>query len=75
MIATRLRTDGLDPTAMATVQQVFQPESIVVDRPVTAPARAALPHTAVRLRLLLFVGVMTGGQLLLTSTVEEKSNA
>ena len=75
LIASRLRTDGLDPTAMATVQQVFQPESIVVesagDRSGSRGIARILPFAC---GLLLFVGVMTGGQLLLTSTVEEKSN-
>jgi ABC-type Na+ efflux pump permease subunit len=75
LIATRLRADGLDPTAMATVQQVFQPESIVVgsagDRSGSRGLARVLPFAC---GLLLFVGVMTGGQLLLTSTVEEKSN-
>jgi ABC-2 type transport system permease protein len=75
LVATRLRTDGLDPAAMATVQQVFQPESIVVaaagDRSGSRGFAQVLPFAC---GLLLFVGVMTGGQLLLTSTVEEKSN-
>jgi ABC-2 type transport system permease protein len=75
LIATRLRTDGLDPTAMATVQQVFQPDSIVVgsagDRSGSRGFAQVLPFAC---GLLLFIGVMTGGQLLLSSTVEEKSN-
>ena len=75
LIAARLRTDGLDPTAMATVQQVFQPEAIIVgaagDRSASRGFARILPFAC---GLLLFVGVMTGGQLLLTSTVEEKSN-
>jgi ABC-2 type transport system permease protein len=75
LIATRLRADGLDPTAMASVQQVLQPESIVVgssgDRSASRGIARVLPFAC---GLLLFIGVMTGGQLLLTSTVEEKSN-
>jgi ABC-2 type transport system permease protein len=75
LIAARLRTDGLDPTAMGTIQQVFQPEAIVVgaagDRSASRGLARILPFAC---GLLLFVGVMTGGQLLLSSTVEEKSN-
>ena len=75
LIATRLRTDGLDPIAMATVQQVLQPDVVVVDsagdRSASRGIARVLPYACA---LLLFVGVMTGGQLLLTSTVEEKSN-
>jgi ABC-2 type transport system permease protein len=75
LIATRLRTQGLDPAGMATIQQVFQPESIVVgstgDRSASRGFARILPFAC---GMLLFIGVMTGGQLLLTSTVEEKSN-
>jgi ABC-2 type transport system permease protein len=75
LIATRLRADGLDPLAMATVQQVIQHDAVVVDstgdRSASRGFARALPFAC---GLLLFVGVMTGGQLLLTSTVEEKSN-
>jgi ABC-2 type transport system permease protein len=75
LIATRLRTDGLDPTVMATVQQVIQPDAVVVesagDRSASRGIARVLPYAC---GLLLFVGVMTGGQLLLSSTVEEKSN-
>ncbi len=75
LIATRLRANGLDPAAMATLQQVLQPEAVVVgpagDRAAARGFARVLPYAC---GLLLFVGVMTGGQLLLTSTVEEKSN-
>jgi ABC-2 type transport system permease protein len=75
LIASRLRTIGLDPTAMTSVQQVLQPEAVVVgpagDRSASRGIARVLPFAC---GLLLFIGVMTGGQLLLTSTVEEKSN-
>jgi ABC-2 type transport system permease protein len=75
LIAARLRTVGLDPTAMAGVQRVLQPEAVVVgpagDRSASRGIARVLPFAC---GLLLFIGVMTGGQLLLTSTVEEKSN-
>ncbi len=44
LVATRLRMAGLDPTAMAAVQQVTQHDAVVVDSAVTAPRRAALPE-------------------------------
>jgi len=75
LITTRLRADGIDPDSMATVQQVFQPDAVVVnpagDRSAARGFARVLPFAC---GMLLFIGVLTGGQLLLTSTVEEKSN-
>ncbi|HTV80047.1 MAG TPA: ABC transporter permease [Steroidobacteraceae bacterium] len=75
LIATRLRAQNLDPEAMASVQQVFQPDAVVVgaagERSASRTVARFLPFAC---GLLLFVGVMTGGQLLMTSTVEEKSS-
>ncbi|HEY1899408.1 MAG TPA: ABC transporter permease [Steroidobacteraceae bacterium] len=75
LIAARLRSNGLDPTVIATAQQVTQPDSVVV--------AAAGEHSGSRgiarllpmaCGILVFVGVIMGGQILMTSTVEEKSN-
>ena len=75
LVSTRLRTDGLDATAIAKVQQVFQPESVLVaaDGEHTGSRGVArfLPFAS---GILIFIGVLTGGQILMTSTVEEKSN-
>jgi ABC-2 type transport system permease protein len=75
LVSARLRTDGLDATAIAKVQQVFQPESVVVaadgEHPGSRGIARFLPFAS---GILIFIGVITGGQILMTSTVEEKSN-
>lgn len=75
LIAARLRSIGQDPTAIATVQQVTQPESVVVsatgDRSGSRGVARFLPFAC---GILIFIGVIMGGQALMTSTVEEKSN-
>ncbi|MEJ0006034.1 MAG: hypothetical protein WDM77_06505 [Steroidobacteraceae bacterium] len=69
----RLRTIGLDPTAIVASQQVFQPDAIVVagdGEHAGSPGLARfLPFAC---GILIFIGVMTGGQILMTSTVEEE---
>jgi ABC-type Na+ efflux pump permease subunit len=75
LIAIRLRAQGVEPAVIASLQQVIQRDAVVVgpagDRSGSRGFARILPFAC---GLLLFVGVMTGGQLLLTSTVEEKSN-
>jgi ABC-2 type transport system permease protein len=75
LIAARLRSIGVDPAAIVTAQQVMQPESVVVsaagDR---SGSRGLARFLPVACGVLIFIGVITGGQALMTSTVEEKSN-
>jgi ABC-2 type transport system permease protein len=75
LVATRLRSDGLDPLAIAKSQQVFEPEMVLVgadgDHVGSRGVARFLPFAC---GILIFIGVMTGGQILLTSTIEEKSS-
>jgi ABC-2 type transport system permease protein len=75
LIAARLRNAGEDPAAVATAQQVMQPESTVVtaagNRSGSRGLARFLPFAC---GILIFMGVMTAGMGLMTSTVEEKSN-
>ncbi len=75
LVSARLKSDGLDPTAIAKAQQVFQPESVVVaaegEHSGSRGIARFLPFAS---GILIFIGVITGGQILMTSTVEEKSN-
>ncbi len=75
LIAARLHSIGQDPAAIAAAQQVRQPESVVVsaagDRSGSRGVARFLPFAC---GVLIFFGVIMGGQALMTSTVEEKSN-
>ena len=75
LVAARLRTGGLDASGIAKLQQVFQPDSVVV----AADGEHSGSHGIARYLpfasgILIFIGVITGGQILMTSTVEEKSS-
>jgi ABC-2 type transport system permease protein len=71
----RLRAGGLDPALVQKATHVQQPRTVVVapDGRRQAPAglNRALPFI---MGILLFMGVMIGGQALMTSTIEEKSS-
>ncbi len=75
LIAARLRGTGQDPVAVAAAQQVLQPESVVVsaagERGGSRGFTRFLPFAC---GILIFIGVITGGSAMMTSTVEEKSN-
>lgn len=75
LIGARLRADGLDPVAIERSMRVTRPDALIVSgKGETASRRGlnrALPFI---MGLLLFMGVMTGGQALMTSTIEEKSS-
>ena len=75
LIAARLRNIGQDPAAIATAQQVMQPESVVVSATgERAGSRGVARFLPIACGVLIFFGVIMGGQALMTSTVEEKSN-
>jgi ABC-type Na+ efflux pump permease subunit len=75
LIAARLRSIGQDPAIIATAQQVMQPESVVVSAAGEhSGSRGVARFLPVACGVLIFIGVITGGQALMTSTVEEKSN-
>jgi ABC-2 type transport system permease protein len=75
LIAARLRSSGQDPAAVAIVQQVVQPDSVVVEaKGEHSGSRGIARFLPLACGVLIFIGVFTGGQILMTSTVEEKSN-
>jgi ABC-2 type transport system permease protein len=75
LIAARLRSIGQDPAAIATAQQVMQPESLVVSAAgERSGSRGVARFLPIACGVLIFFGVIMGGQALMTSTVEEKSN-
>jgi ABC-2 type transport system permease protein len=74
-VTTRLRAKGLEVPTIEAAMQVPRPNAVVVSAAGKQTRRQgfsrALPFIC---GLLLFIGVITGGQTLMTSTVEEKSN-
>jgi ABC-2 type transport system permease protein len=75
IVAARLRDSGLDPARITSLTSVPRPESRTVtadgERTTNKELNMLLPAAFM---ILLLVSVMTSGQYLLTSTVEEKSN-
>jgi ABC-2 type transport system permease protein len=75
LVAARLHGNGLDPMTIAKVEQVTQPDSVVVaaegDHSGSRGIARFLPFAC---GILVFIGVIMGGQVLMTSTVEEKSS-
>jgi ABC-2 type transport system permease protein len=75
IVTARLRSSGIDQGTLQATMRVARPNAVVVAAAGEAPARrrlnSMLPFVS---GLLLFIGVITGGQLLMSSTVEEKSS-
>jgi|HubBroStandDraft_6_1064221.scaffolds.fasta_scaffold06454_3 ABC-2 type transport system permease protein len=75
IVASRLKNKGLDPVDIETSLRVVRPNATLVgaggERPNQRLVRGLLPAA---FAILLFIGVMTGGQALMTSTIEEKSS-
>ncbi len=75
IVAARLQTSGLDPVRIRNLTSVPRPESRTVtaegERATNVAMNMLMPMAFM---MLLFMSVMTSGQYLLTSTVEEKSN-
>jgi len=76
LVSARLKAKGIDRADFDRTLTVAQPNAIVVvaagEQSVPpGPLRMLLPYIS---GLLLFMGVMMGGQALMTSTIEEKSN-
>lgn len=75
LVAARLNVAALDPKRIDVMTRVTRPDAVVV----TAAGEQSGQRRFMRflpfmVGLLLFVGVITGGQTLMTSTVEEKSS-
>ena len=75
LINARIRARSLDRKTIDTIIQVPRVQSVTVtkdnERKTVGAFNFVLPAAV---GMLLFIGVMTGGQSLLTSTVEEKSS-
>lgn len=75
LVGERLKASGLDPVAVEASMRVDRPNPVIVAATGEQQARRGfnriLPFI---MGLLLFIGVMTGGQTLMASTIEEKSN-
>ncbi len=75
IISARIKAQALDRAAIDRMVRVARVKSITVtrndQRQTVAGFNMLLPGA---FAILLFIGVMTGGQALLTSTVEEKSS-
>jgi len=71
----RLRADGLDPELIQKATRVIRPRTVMVSsdgKQQGSPGlNRALPFI---MGILLFMGVMIGGQGMMTSTIEEKSS-
>jgi ABC-2 type transport system permease protein len=75
LISARLKDNGIDQAAVDASMHVESPASVTVgaggERETKRGVARMLPFVC---GILLFIGVMTGGQILMTSTVEEKSS-
>jgi ABC-2 type transport system permease protein len=75
IVAARLQGSGLDPVRIRQLTSVRRPESRTVtaegERTTNSTLNLLLPMAFM---ILLLMSVMTSGQYLLTTTVEEKSN-
>lgn len=75
LITSRLRASGIDQAVVTATLQVARPEAVIVAAAGEQPARRGLSRMLPFISgLLLFIGVFTAGQLLMTSTIEEKSS-
>jgi ABC-2 type transport system permease protein len=75
LVATRLKSSGLDQTLVEAAMRVARPNSVIVAAAGERSAQRGIARTLPFISgILLFIGVMVGGQTLLTSTVEEKSS-
>lgn len=75
IVGARVSAQGLDRASLEAIVQVPRPRSVTVsedaERRTVGGFNMVLP---LAFGVLMFIGVMTGGQAMLTSTVEEKSS-
>ena len=75
LVASRLKSSGLDQMLVEAAMRVAPPNSVIVAAAGEHSAQRGIARTLPFISgILLFIGVMVGGQTLLTSTVEEKSS-
>ena len=75
IVSARLKAGNFDPATITTIMRVNRPASTIV----SAGGEQRMQRTFTRmlpfaLGLFLFIGIIMGGQGLMTSTVEEKSS-
>lgn len=75
LVSARLKDNGIDRAAVDASMRVVRPVSVSVgvggERETRRGFTRLLPFLC---GILLFIGVLTGGQMLMTSTIEEKSS-
>jgi ABC-type Na+ efflux pump permease subunit len=75
LVTTRLKAKGLDATEVESTMRVTRPNAVIVaaagERAAQRGLNRMLPFIC---SVLLFVGILTGGQALMTSMIEEKSS-
>jgi len=75
LVNARLKDKGIDPAAVEASMHVVRPVSVTVgvggERETRRGFSRMLPFLC---GILLFMGVLTSGQMLMTSTIEEKSS-
>ncbi len=75
LVAGRLKSSGMDQAVVEAAMRVAHPSSVIVAATGEhASQRGAAQMLPFVCGLLLFIGVITGGQTLMTSTIEEKSS-
>ena len=75
LVSARLRAGNLDPQTVEATMRVPRPRSTIVGPGGEQQAQRAFTRSLpLMLGVLMFVGVMIGGQSLMTSTIEEKSS-
>lgn len=75
LVRARLAAAGLDPDAVQSTMRVERPNAVIVAAEGEQRARRGFNRTLPAIMgVLLFIGLMMGGQTLMTSTIEEKSS-
>jgi ABC-2 type transport system permease protein len=75
LVGSRLEVSGLDQAAVEATMRVARPRSVIVGAGGEQQARRGFTRALpLILGVLLFMGVIVGGQSLMTSTIEEKSS-
>ncbi len=75
LVNARLKASSLDQAAIEATMRVQRPQSVVVSAAGEQRMQRGLTRTLpLILGVLMFVGIIMGGQGLMTSTVEEKSS-
>jgi ABC-type Na+ efflux pump permease subunit len=75
VVNARLKAGGLDQATVEATMRVPPPRSVIVSASGEQPSQRGFTRALpLILGVLMFVGIMIGGQGLMTSTVEEKSS-